>query len=263
MLGQATARLQPVPRRWMLRLWGAADIHTRQKWSALWPHLSRLPANDVHLLDAGCGDGRWSLELAERRPGWEVTGIDITPADIVRARATANALDSRNTSFMTADFLAYEPAERFDVVLAVASTHYLVEAGQGGELFARFSEWLRPGGMLLLFGPRAAGDVPRLAHLPPPFRLRNVFSRGALDTLCREHGLDVHLLTPVIGALGTYAKQVSLGAGGSRTLSLMTYPLQVALTSCDRVGSGDDAEVPSSAWVLIAHKRALASARAV
>ena len=262
MLGQATARLQPVPRRWILRLWGAADIHTRQKWSALWPHLAQLPQAGVRLLDAGCGDGRWSLELAERRPGWQVTGIDITPSDIARAERTARALESRNASFDAVDFLRYQPSERFDVVLAVASTHYLVEAGQGGELFARFSDWLRPGGMLLLFGPRRAEEVPRLAHLPPPFRLRNVFSRGALDALCRENGFDVASLTPAIGTLGTYAKQVSLGAGGSRTMSLVTYPLQLVLTSFDRIGSAGDGEVPSSAWVLVAHKRRQAALRA-
>jgi SAM-dependent methyltransferase len=239
----------------MLRFWGAADIHTRQKWDALWPQLSRLPETGVRLLDAGCGEGRWSLELAERRPAWRVTGIDMTPADIERARQAGAALESRNTSFACVDFLRYAPAERFDVVLAVASAHYLVEAGKGGELFRRFSDWLRPGGTLLLFGPRRAQEVPRLAHLPPPFRLRDVFSRGALDALCAENGLGVESLVPAIGTLGTYAKQVSCGAGASRTLSVVTYPLQLFLTSCDRVGNGSDAEAPSSAWVLVARKR--------
>jgi len=255
MLGQATARAQPAPRRWMLRLWGAADIHTRQKWAALWPHLSRLPHAGVRLLDAGCGDGRWSLELAERRPAWRITGIDITPADVAAAERARLALGTTNASFACADFLEYAPAERFDVVLAVASAHYLVEAGRGAELFRRFGDWLRPGGQLLLFGPRRGDEVPRLAHLPPPFRLRDVFSRAALDALCRESELDVELLMPSIGPLGTYAKQVSCGAGGSRAMSLVTYPLQLCLTSLDRVGRAADADGLSSAWVLVARRR--------
>jgi hypothetical protein len=44
-------------------------------------------------------------------------------------------------------------------------------------------------------------------------------------------------------------------------MSLVTYPLQLVLSSFDRIGSGGDAEVPSSAWVLIAHKRRPAGAR--
>ena len=255
MLGQATARLQPAPRRWMLRLWGAADIHTRQKWTALWPHLARLPHDGVRLLDAGCGDGRWSLELAERRPGWRITGIDITAADIDAAERARAALGTPNASFARADFMEYSPAERFDVVLAVASTHYLVEMGLGGELFRRMTDWLAPGGRLLMFGPRRRDEVPRLAQLPPPFRMRDEFSRRTIDALCRESGLDVELLVPSIGPLGTYAKQVSLRAGSSRAMSLVTYPLQVCLTSFDRVEhAGSDG--PSSAWVLVARRPA-------
>jgi SAM-dependent methyltransferase len=255
MLGQATARLQSAPRRWMLRLWGAADIHTRQKWTALWPHLARLPHDGVRLLDAGCGDGRWSLELAERRPGWQITGIDISAGDIAAAQRARDALGTPNATFACADFLHYTPAEPFDVVLAVASTHYLVEAGHGAELFHRVGDWLAPGGRLLMFGPRRRDEVPRLAQLPPPFRLRDEFSRATLDTLCREGGLDVELLVPSIGTLGTYAKQVSLRAGGSRAMSLVTYPLQICLTSFDRVEQAPDADGPSSAWVLVARRR--------
>lgn len=38
-------------------------------------------------LDLGCGTGRWSVELAQR--GWDVTGIDLTPKAVLRARQRA------------------------------------------------------------------------------------------------------------------------------------------------------------------------------
>lgn len=40
-------------------------------------------------LDLGCGSGIWSVKLAER--GWQVTGIDLIPRALDRARARANA----------------------------------------------------------------------------------------------------------------------------------------------------------------------------
>jgi SAM-dependent methyltransferase len=38
-------------------------------------------------LDLGCGTGRWSVELARR--GWSVTGIDVVPAALDRAKRQA------------------------------------------------------------------------------------------------------------------------------------------------------------------------------
>jgi SAM-dependent methyltransferase len=40
-----------------------------------------------HALDLGCGTGFWSVYLAQR--GWEVTGVDIVPKAVRRARARA------------------------------------------------------------------------------------------------------------------------------------------------------------------------------
>ncbi|MGH6915290.1 MAG: class I SAM-dependent methyltransferase, partial [Geminicoccales bacterium] len=38
-------------------------------------------------LDLGCGTGYWSVELASR--GWQVTGIDIVPKAVRKARERA------------------------------------------------------------------------------------------------------------------------------------------------------------------------------
>jgi SAM-dependent methyltransferase len=40
------------------------------------------------LLDLGCGSGFWAVELARR--GWQVTGVDIVPKALRRARARAD-----------------------------------------------------------------------------------------------------------------------------------------------------------------------------
>jgi SAM-dependent methyltransferase len=47
------------------------------------------PPAERQVLDLGCGTGIWSVALASR--GWQVTGIDIVPKAIRRARARAHA----------------------------------------------------------------------------------------------------------------------------------------------------------------------------
>ena len=102
MVGQATARLEPYPRRWIQSVWGHGDIDMRQKWWALWPHLSKLPTTGLDILDAGCGAGRWVLELAARRPQWQVQGIDRDRGTINAAERARQRLGVENVSFLQA-----------------------------------------------------------------------------------------------------------------------------------------------------------------
>ena len=144
MIGRATAALWAGPRRWIIRLWGVPDINTRQKWHAAWPHLARLPKHGICLLDAGCGEGTWSLELAARRPEWAVVGVDRELAPTERAERARRSLGLSNLTFARADFLEFRPARPFDAVLSIASAHYLVADGRGAQLFRACSGWLRP-----------------------------------------------------------------------------------------------------------------------
>ena len=88
--------------------------------------LSRLPADlrGMRILDAGCGTGAMSAELAQR--GAEVVGIDIAPRliDIARARLP-QGLESRVT-FAAGDMLSADLG-RFDAAVAMDSLIYYTE----------------------------------------------------------------------------------------------------------------------------------------
>lgn len=253
MLGRASAAGASGRRRWLLRLWGTPDIHARLKWSVVWPVLAPLPRGGVRLLDAGCGDGAWTLELAARRPGWRLTGVDRDGACIARADAARARLGLRNVRFEAADFLAFDPPEPFDVVLSVGSAHYLAAEGRGGALFRRFGAWLRPGGLLILLGPRRGAEVPIAPLLPPPFTQRGLFGRAELEGLVAEADLVFETLTPATGRLGTLAKQLSRATAHHRALAAVSYPFQIALAALDRPAS-PDAGGRSAAWLLRARR---------
>lgn len=250
MLGQATATLQPRPMRWIQQLWGVPDVHTRQKWATMWPCLASLPAKGVRLLDAGCGAGRWSLELSALYPGWTVVGIDYDKKALEKAERGRRSLGLNNISFRHADFLQYTPEETFDVVLSIASAHYLGKAGLGPQLFGRFGEWLSSEGTLLLYGPRRTDEVPLVPFLS---RLSGDwgFSSEDLREWSLRSGLRVEAIVPQVGRLGTFAKQIAISAGPSLPARLLSYPLQLILSWLDWKFSGDR-DTLSSAWLLIA-----------
>jgi SAM-dependent methyltransferase len=233
MLGQAIAALEPISHRWLQHVWGYSDIHTRQKWMVVWPHLARLPENGLRLLDAGCGPGDWALELAARRPGWSVVGLDREEKSLQAAEAARRHLRLSNVSFVPSDFLDFQTAEPFDVVLSVCSAHYLVENGQGGELFQCIRTWLKSDGRLFLLGPRQVQEAPFVSWLPRP-QWHSAFSFEDLSHLCQANELAIEILCGRIGPLGTLAKQLAwIGESRFRLLARGLYPLQWVLTSLD------------------------------
>ena len=100
-----------------------------------------LPAG-ARVLDLGCGSGiPVSRELARRH---EVTGVDISPVQIARARRLVP-----NVRFLCADMaeIAFEP-HSFEAVVAFFSLINLPLPEQP-VVIERVSRWLVPGGRLL------------------------------------------------------------------------------------------------------------------
>ena len=251
MIGQATSLLAPRSRRWLQRVWGCPEIHTRQKWLAVWPSLARLPEKGIRLLDAGCGSGLWALELAARRPGWTIVGVDFSESAIRSAEEARQRLGLTNVAFLNADFIEFEPKQPFDAMLSVLSAHYLAEANQGEELFHRFRSWLKPDGRLFLLGPRRKGEAPLIPWLAqPPWH--EVFSAQQLADLCSVSAFSVDSLRGYVGRLGTLAKQISWAAERrSALLAAGLYPLQWLMGSIG-ARTGSDSKQPTMLWLLIA-----------
>lgn len=78
------------------------------------------------VLDVGCGDGTYTLELA-LAGAREVVGIDAAEAAVARARERAQ--DLPNVRFEVADVTVFEPREpRFDVAVVRGILHHLYDA---------------------------------------------------------------------------------------------------------------------------------------
>ncbi len=118
------------------------------------------------VLEVGCGPGRLSIVLA-RQYGLEVTGLDLDPAMIERARADASrsAQDGREPSFLVGDVASLAlPDQSFDLVLSTLSLHHWADPTAG---LTEIGRVLRPGGRALIWDFRA-GPVPLHGRMPDP-----------------------------------------------------------------------------------------------
>lgn len=120
-----------------------------------------LPAGRA--LDLGCGEGGDALWLAAR--GWRVTGIDVAPTAIARAREAAREAGAESARFVAADALAALTGElaaaEFDLVTA-SFFQSPVTLDRVAALRAAAAR-IRPGGRLLV----TSHAEPPLVHVEP------------------------------------------------------------------------------------------------
>jgi len=102
---------------------------------------ARVPP-PAKILDLGCGCG---VPVARRlSPRYEVTGVDLSPVQIERARALVPT-----ATFVCADMATLDlPEASFDAVVCLYAIIHLPLAEQPA-LLRSIARWLRPGGTLI------------------------------------------------------------------------------------------------------------------
>ncbi len=153
-------------------------------WDALSPYLTGLPANSK-FLDAGCGDGWLSGELARQFPA--VTGVDVSEELIDIA-----SIDYPTLKFSVQDLTEKLPFDRnyFDVAILNMVFHNIEEQKTAADNLAAV---MKPDGLLFVVLPNPYYTFPvatweksllgKLFNLKPKLSLRPYakFLRGVRD----------------------------------------------------------------------------------
>lgn len=179
------------------------------------------------VLDLGCGGGVTSLAIAASvGPAGSVTGIDIAPDLISRARARAQAADARNLTFECVDAAIYRPDAPFDRMVSRFGSMFFPHPV---DAFSNLHGCLRPGGRidLAVWGPprdnpwmmemmavlRRHIDVPpAVPRAPGPFAFED---RAYLKSVLANAGfadieiVDCEGLQPIGGVRATPEAAVS------------------------------------------------------
>jgi SAM-dependent methyltransferase len=99
------------------------------------------------LLDLGCGPGRYAIPFA--KSGFAVTGVDLTPFLLDRARAYAGA-EGVDVEFVTGDMRDFLRPDAFDLVLSMLTSFgYFDDDDENLAVARNIFESLKPGGVFV------------------------------------------------------------------------------------------------------------------
>lgn len=159
LLAAATAELVDAMRRWQVLASGAV------------------------VLDFGCGTGRVSAAIAPYVA--RVLGVDASPrmVDVARAAVAHHA----NVAVIQADGLSALRGDRFDVVLAIDSMPYVVQAGDADAFWEEAGALLNPGGTILMMNYSYRGDPARDDEEVTAFAARHAFQIARCGTQDLAH----------------------------------------------------------------------------
>jgi SAM-dependent methyltransferase len=132
-----------------------------------------LPGSEI--LDAGCGTGRYAIELARR--GYVVHGVDLSP-ELIEVARSANGEVHRGASFAVGD-IAHLPPSRYAAILCRGVLNDIVDDAARDAIFGAFAVALRSNGALILDVREWTASVERKAR-EPLFRKRVSTERGEL-----------------------------------------------------------------------------------
>ena len=130
----------------------------------IYPYLERYSKSGA-VLDLGCGPGNTANEL-NANIYTSYVGVDISEAALAKAkrRTKDNGRENKN-SFVLSDFMSYQPAQRFDLILFRESMYH-IPLNKVGLILARFSQFLKEDGVFIVrmnITDGSGGLKPRLA----------------------------------------------------------------------------------------------------
>src|SRR5215470_5965365 len=138
--------------------WNAGEYSKRsalQQWVADECLAGLALTGAERVLDVGCGDGKITVEIAQRLPRGSILGIDASAQMIAFARAHFAAPATRNLEFDVGDATCLPYRDEFDLIVSFNALHWVTD--QAAALHGIRNALTPSGSALLQFvsqGPR-------------------------------------------------------------------------------------------------------------
>lgn len=192
------------------------------------------------ILDAGCGPGVFTMELAKRHPEAEVLGVDLDPEAVARASVVARRAGLANCRFEVADVTRLDFREPFDLIVSVDNLEHVEEDVVA---MRALRNALSSTGRLVVHVPgyyRRWLAFRRRVNFHVPGHVRAGYTAEDLASKLSRAGLQVLDCHYTYGLLETFTNNVSYVITGAqrrnRGLYAFVFPFLLALSYFGQFG---------------------------
>lgn len=179
----------------------------------------------ARILDAGCGRGTFSIELAKAHPEAEVVGVDVDTRALGNARAIAERAGLSNLSFEEGDVTDLPYENEFDMVVSVDNLEHIEDDIAGMRCLHRA---LRKDGRLVVHVPGYYRRWPvckKQVNFDVPGHMRPGYHIDELERKLGEAGFRVEQIRSTYGFLENLSNNISYAITGAEQKNRAFYAL--------------------------------------
>jgi toxoflavin synthase len=122
----------------------SVDISFGKQYGVIPTILSMVPSINGAILDAGCGRGEITREIAKNSSG-SITGVDISK-EMIKIAKDAEKADPVGISYYCKDILKFKPTTKFNYIISVFLLNYAENEKDLRKMFTVFSKSLTNNG---------------------------------------------------------------------------------------------------------------------
>jgi cyclopropane-fatty-acyl-phospholipid synthase len=126
---------------------GVSDLHAAEAAALQATSARACLMDDMDILELGCGWGSLTLWMAAHFPNSRITAVSNSVSQRALIEAESRRRGLSNVKVITSDMNTFSTARRFDRVVSVEMFEHM---RNWPALFARVSDWLKPGGYFFM-----------------------------------------------------------------------------------------------------------------
>ncbi len=195
--------------------------------------LPRVSGKYGAILDAGCGIGVFSMQLAKLHPEAQVVGVDLEESLVKKATEIARHAKISNCEFQLGDVTNLHLNRKFDLIVSVDNLEHVENDVRALESFRRL---LNPQGRLVVHVPGYYRRWPvfkRKVNFDVPGHVRPGYLKEQLAERLNNAGFALIEQCYTFGLLENLSNNISYAITGAekrnRTLYAMVFPFLAIL----------------------------------
>ena len=187
--------------------------------------LPKVSGNFRAILDAGCGIGVFSMQLAKLHPAAQVVGVDLEESLVQKANEIARRAKISNLEFQLGDVTDLHLDRKFDLIVSVDNLEYVENDARALESFRQL---LNPEGRLVVHVPcyhRRWPVFKRSVNFDVPGHVRPGYLKEQLAERLTNAGFALIEQFYTFGLLENLSNNISYAITGAQKRNRHLYAL--------------------------------------